>query len=296
MLIEGSAATDRVAVVCREIGPPDVDAVVDLLTRGFGAQRSRAFWAQALRRLAEREPPRGLPRFGYALESGGSLVGVLLLIASEVPGSDGASLRCNLSSWYVEPRFRPYATLLERRALRHREATYVNVTPAPHTRPGLLAQGYAPYADGRAVTVPLLARGGAKAIVRPARPGLMPGQDLSAAEVALLLDHAGWGCLSVVCTSEGQRLPFVFARRRRSGVIPFAYLLYCRDLDSFVRHAGPLGRYLAMGGMPLVVIDTDGPLQGIPGRYRQGYPKYYKGSGTPRPEDLAYTERAVFGV
>jgi hypothetical protein len=37
-------------------------------------------------------------------------------------------------------------------------------------------------------------------------------------------------------------------------------------------------------------------LQTIPGRYRQGYPKYYKGSRIPRPEDLAYTERAVFGV
>jgi hypothetical protein len=124
----------------------------------------------------------------------------------------------------------------------------------------------------------------------------VPGPDLSAAEVALLLDHAGWGCLSVVCTSEGQRAPFVFARRRRSGVIPFAYLLYCRDLDSFVRHAGPVGRFLAMRGMPLAVIDTDGPLQGIPGRYRRGYPKYYKGPDLPRPEDLAYTERAVFGV
>jgi hypothetical protein len=296
VLIEGSAATDRVAVVCREIGPPDVDAVVDLLRRGFSTERSSAFWVRALRRLAEREPPRGLPRFGYALESGDSLVGALLVIASEVPGPDGASLRCNMSSWYVEPRFRPYATLLERRVLRHREATYVNVTPAPHTRPGLLAQGYVPYAGGRAVTLPLLARGGARASVARAAPGLAPGQDLSCAEVSLLLDHARWGCLSLVCTSEGQRYPFVFARRRRSGVIPFAYLLYCRDLDSFVRHARPLGRFLAMRGMPLVVIDTDGPLQGIPGRYRQGYPKYYKGPDLPRPEDLAYTERAVFGV
>lgn len=250
----------------------------------------------ALQRLAEREPPPGLPRFGYALESGGWIVGALLVVASELPSPDGPDLRCNMSSWYVEPRFRPYATLLERRALRHREATYLNVTPAPHTRPGLLAQGYVPYAGGRAVTFPILARSVEKASVARATAGLPAGRDLSAAEISLLLDHARWGCLSLVCTSGGRRFPFVFGRRRRSGVVPFAYLIYCRDLDSFVRHAGALGRYLAARGLPLVIIDTDGPLRGIPGRYRQGYPKYYKGAGAPRAEDLAYTERALFGV
>jgi hypothetical protein len=295
-LIAESLRRAAPSVVCREITPADLGQVVELLTRGFRAQRRRGFWAQAVQRLAEREPPSGLPRFGYALESGGVLVGVLLVIASEVPDGQGTSLRCNVSSWYVEPSFRPYGTLLERRALRHRQATYLNVTPAPHTRPGLMAQGYVPYASGRFVAVPALSFGGPKVEITSAAEGLAPGRGLSAAEVELLLDHARWGCISLVCMDGGRRFPFVFAPRRRHAVVPFAYLVYCRDLDSFVRYAGPLGRFLALQGLPLVAADANGPLPGVPGRYQDGYPKYYKGGQAPRAGDLAYTERGVFGV
>jgi hypothetical protein len=284
------------SVVCREINPADLPQVVELLTRGFPAQRRRGFWAQAVQRLAERKPPSGLPRFGYALESGGVLVGVLLVIASQVPDGQGTILRCNVSSWYVEPSFRPFGTLLERRALRHRQATYLNVTAAPHTQPGLIAQGYVPYASGRLVAVPALSFGGPRVEITPATGSLTAGHGLSAAEVDLLLDHARWGCISVLCICEGKRFPFVFAPRRRYAVVPFAYLVYCRDLDSFVRCAGPLGRFLALRGLPLVAIDTDGPLPGVPGLYQGGYPKYYKGGQAPRAGDLAYTERGVFGV
>jgi hypothetical protein len=283
-------------MICREIVEGDLDDTVDLLTRGFRTQRSRAFWERAVSRLAEREPPPGLPRFGYALVSGDAVVGVLLVISSAIPDGNGTSLRCNMSSWYVEPDFRSYGTLLERRALRHREATYLNVTPAPHTRPGLLAQGYSAYAGGRAITAPALSRNSAEAQVIIATPGLVPGGDLSAGEVRLLVEHASWGCISLVCVSGGQRFPFVFARRRRHALLPFAYLLYCREIGSFVRFAGPIGRFLAKRGMLLVAADTSGALRGVPGMYLDGYPKYYRGSQPPCPSDLAYTERAVFGV
>jgi len=53
---------------------------------------------------------------------------VLLLIASEAVDD---VRRCNVSRWYVEPEYRVYGTLLVRRALRHRDVTYINVSPAP---------------------------------------------------------------------------------------------------------------------------------------------------------------------
>ena len=60
---------------CREIAETDLDAVADLLTRGF-VGRSRDYWMQGLRRQAEREVPNGYPRFGYMLDNGGAAAGL----------------------------------------------------------------------------------------------------------------------------------------------------------------------------------------------------------------------------
>jgi hypothetical protein len=57
----------------------DLDAIADLLTRGF-APRSRDYWIAGLRRQAVRDVPGGFPRFGYMLDNGRAPVGVLLLI------------------------------------------------------------------------------------------------------------------------------------------------------------------------------------------------------------------------
>ncbi len=47
---------------CREIAETDLDAVADLLTRGF-VGRSRDYWMQGLRRQAARDGASGLPAF-----------------------------------------------------------------------------------------------------------------------------------------------------------------------------------------------------------------------------------------
>jgi hypothetical protein len=92
---------------CREIGAADLDAVAELLTRGF-AGRSHDYWMSGLKRQGAREMPEGYPRFGYLLDHEGSPVGVLLLYSARE--EDGETvIRCNLSSWYVEPAFRNYA-------------------------------------------------------------------------------------------------------------------------------------------------------------------------------------------
>ncbi len=247
-------------------------------------------------RLAAHVAPAGLPRMGYVLEAGGTIVGVLLLIASQ--GPDGEN-RCNVSSWYVEPDFRLYGTLLVRRALRHKGVTYVNVTPAPETWDMLAAQGYSRYSVGRAFGVPVLAsflaRKGAGSVSRVREP-IRPGTDLTDHEIKLLQDHARWGCISLVCTGPEGRVPFVFGRRWRKGVIPFVYLLHCRGLDSFAAYARPLGLHLLRYGVTLVVADAEAKFAGMPSWFQGGFPKFFRGGQAPACHDLAYTERAIFGV
>ena len=283
------------AIRCRQIGEADIAAVGALLGRGF-PNRTRQFWSEALATLARREPPLGLPKYGYLLESGDAPVGVLLLICTTVREADRLATRCNLSSWYVEPSYRAYATLLVSQALADKDATYTNVSAAPHTWPIIEAQGFLRYCDGVFVAVPMLKDlFGGGVYVFDAREN--PTTSFDASEQDILHSHAEHGCISLWCESAGYAYPFVFRPRVVKRAIPCAQLIYCRDVAEFVRFAGPIGRYLARHGKPFVIIDSNGAIAGLIGTFRPGrMTKYFKGPQRPRLGDLAYTEYAVLGV
>jgi hypothetical protein len=84
----------------RQIDARDVDAVANLLARGF-ALRTRGYWQRRSRSSPHIRRPPGFPKYGYLLESDGAPVGVILLIFSAVPSAAGTTIRCNVSSWYV---------------------------------------------------------------------------------------------------------------------------------------------------------------------------------------------------
>jgi hypothetical protein len=284
------------AIRCRQIGEADIAAVAALLGRGF-PNRTRQFWTDALDRLARREPPPGFPKYGYLLESGDGPVGALLLICSTIPEGGRVATRCNLSSWYVEPAYRAYATLLVSQALGHKDITYTNVSAAPHTWPIIEAQGFSRYCDGVFVAVPMLKGlfGGEGVRVFDARQN--PTASFDPAEQDILQRHAEHGCISLWCETAAGAYPFVFQPRLVKRAMPCAQLIYCRDVGDFVRFAGPIGRYLARRGKPFVIIDSNGAIAGLLGTFRPGsMPKYFKGPQRPRLGDLAYTEYVVLGV
>jgi hypothetical protein len=281
---------------CRQIEQGDVAAVAELLIRGF-PNRSRQFWHRALDQLTRREPPRDLPKYGYLLETNGAVVGAILLICAEMRSDGSVTPRCNLSSWYVEPAYRAYAPLLASQALRHKEVTYLNVSAAPHTWPIIEAQGFSRYSEGIFICMPALSRAAAgdTAAVFDARH--RPAVAFDPFEQEVLEQHAEHGCISLWCETREQAFPFVFRPRMVKHVIPCAQLIYCRDIADFARFAGPIGRYLAVRGRSLVVVDANGPIAGLVGIFRRGSkPKYFKGPQRPRLGDLAYTEYAILGV
>jgi hypothetical protein len=281
-------------VRCREITTSDIDGIANLLASGF-PKRTRDFWIRALKRLSEHLTPSGFPKYGYLLECKRDPVGAILLIFSSILVNGEPRIRCNVSSWYVEPAFRGYAAMLVSRALRHKHVTYFNITPAPNTVPLLEAQGYVRYCIGRLVCAPALCARFDGSRVKEVTPEICPDEDLSSFEIELLLAHANYGNISLTCNSTNRRHPFVFAPRRKFG-LPYAYLAYCRDLEDFVRFAGPLGRFLARRGFPVVVLDSNSPIRGLIGIYSDAFPKYFKGPDRPRLGDLAYSERVIFGV
>lgn len=280
----------------RQIADSDVNDVVELLTRGFAPHRSRLFWQGVMARLAAHATPPGAPRYGYMLDAGNGPVGVVLLVSTTISTGDAMQARGCFSSWYVEPAYRSYAGLLVSQAMRHKDVTYLNLTSAPHTRPIVQAQGYTCYARGvfiAALALQLFARGPGSRVV-PAHA--TPQASFTPFERQVLLDHAAYGCIAVWCETGERAYPFAFRPRTLKG-IPCTQLVYCRDVQDCARLVGPLARYLTPRGRPLLLIDANGPVPGLVGKYfDQKMPRYFRGPDRPRLGDLAYTEVAMFGV
>jgi hypothetical protein len=283
---------------CREIAPDDLDAIADLLARGF-AGRSRDYWMTGLRRQAMRDVPDGYPRFGYMLDRGGAPVGVLLLIYTDRREANAAEIRCNLSSWYVDPAFRNYAPMLTKIAQRLKEVSYVNISPARWTWPIIEAQGFRAYCEGLFFSLPLLSRGGSAARIEIVSADRVEIDGLPAADSKLLIRHARNGCLSLVVHRAQGTMPFVLQplRIRRGFIAPPAMkLIYCRDVTEYVACAGAIGRLLLARGKIVVVLDANGPVPGLVGVYtEQRGRKYFKGPVQPRLGDLSDTELVIYG-
>jgi hypothetical protein len=288
-------------VRARQIGDADIEAVVELLTRGFAPRRTREYWQQGLDRMAARPPLEGAPKFGYLMESAGVPVGAILLIHAAMRTGTSWSIRCNVSSWYVEPAFRGQAPLLISQALKRRDITYVNMSPARHTRPIVEAQGFTRYSDGQyfALLMPspfAKSRGTIVTADKIAAAEIAPG-GLASHERDLLIDHARFGCISLCACKDGIAYPFVFVPRILKRLVPCVQLIYCRSVDDLADFSRPIGTFLAARGRNLILIDANGPIRGLMGKYVAGLaPKYFRGPAMPRLGDLAYTEAALFGM
>ncbi|CCD95179.1 conserved hypothetical protein [Bradyrhizobium sp. ORS 375] len=284
---------------CREIGDPDLDAVADLLARGF-PRRTRDYWSAGLRRQATRTAPEGYPRYGYLLENDGRPVGVLLLIYTDRGSASRPAIWCNLSSWYVEPAFRNYATLLTRIAQRRPEVTYVNISAARQTWPIIEAQGFRAYCKGLFFSMPALSFAGTGARIERIAADAPPPDGIPPDEADLLIRHARYGGLSVVVRLKRAAVPLVFQQVRiRQGrfALPAMQLIYCRSVSDYIACAGAIGRYLLPRGYVSVMIDANGPVAGLIGVHteRRGR-KYIKGPQPARLGDLSDTELPLYGA
>jgi len=276
----------------REISEADLPAVARLLNQGFDF-RSVDYWLRGLKRHASRPRPANYPAFGYCLDSGGTPVGVILLLFSEVRAGDETVIRANVSSWYVEPAFRAFAPLMVKAAIKDKAVTYFNITPAPHTWSTVEAQGFSVYCKGQVYGALMLSPSARGAKVDLFSASHVAG--LTAYEAELLRQHDGFGCLSMVVRDGTGAYPFVFQKHYVNGIVPVHRLLYCRQIDDVRRFAGNVGRFLARRGGLLVRFDANGPVSGIVGWYseKRGR-KYAKGPHWPRLGDLAFTEAALF--
>ena len=289
---------NQAKVRCREIRESDIEAVADLLTRGFAGRR-RAYWIEGLRRQALRPVPEGYPRFGYMLDHEGLPVGVLLLLYTTREHDGETAIRCNLSSWYVEPGFRNYAPMLTKIAQRHKEVTYLNISPAVWTWPIIETQGFKAYCRGLFFSLPVLSRPLPEASVETVPPAAKSIDGIGECDAEVLMRHAQYQCLSIVCRTADGTFPFVLQPLRiRKGWIapPAMQLIYCRDVAEYVACAGTIGRFLLRHGKISVVLDANERIPDLAGIYTEARGrKYFKGPHPPRLADLTDTELVLYG-
>jgi hypothetical protein len=289
-------AAKKSDVRVRLIEDEDIPTVADCLRRGF-PYRSRGYWVRALERMSQRSRIGDFPRYGYMLDTPDGPVGILLVIYSRHAGTTGESIRCNLSSWCVDKDYRFYAPLLHTVAVSAKDVTYVNISPAAHTRRGIEALRFKRFCNGEIVFAPALsaARRNARVVAfaaDSAEAALLPDR-----ERTILAEHAALGCRALVCVEDGVAHPFVLQRRtafRR--LLPCQQLIYCRSMDEFVAFAGSIGRHLLLRAWPIFMADANGPVPGLVGKYLAEHgPKYFKGPVQPTLGDLSYTELVILG-
>jgi hypothetical protein len=175
--------------------------------------------------------------------------------------------------------------------------TLVNISPASLTVPTIEAQGFTRYSIGAFAGVPAFAGRSGKLRICYVSQMSSGGAGLAPHELAMLQDHEGYGCISLVCTSDAGSFPLIFRRCIfRRFPVPCARLIYARDLEDISKFAGPIGRFLALRGMVWICVAAPAPLRNMPGRFiGTKFPLYFKGPVRPRPGDLAYTEAALLG-
>ena len=290
------------AVRCRAIVDTDLDGVVRVLGRGF-PDRTEAYWRDGLSRLASLPRVGSAPRYGYLLVHGEEVVGVLLTIFAPPPRTEGEASRCNLSSWYVDPKYRGYGVLLDTVAMRDRRVTYTNISPAPHSVEMHEARGFVPFCGGQAVILPALSRRPRNQSVRRWTEDVDGG--LTPHQADIMRHHVGFGCIALLCEEGRDRQPVLLMPRRlklsqRKGVgsgLPSAQMIYGPSGPELERWAGTIGRFLVRHhGILLLLVDADGPIPGVAGRYFEGRKrKYARGPHRPGLGDLTYSELVIFG-
>ena len=288
---QGTSSKNRNLLRVREITPADFDRVAELLGKGIGY--SNQYFLDLLQRIAEHPTPAGFPKYGRVLEADGSIVGAIILIFSTV-WSDGIfSVRCHVTGWCVEPPYRCYAAVFFAKDFRHDNVTYINISAKSDTLPIIETQGFTRYSSGQFMAVPAIQFASRDSQATVTEVDDIPNAPFEPFERELLSMHAKYGCICLWCVTAERAYPFVFRPRLFKRILPGVQLVYCRNIEDFVRFAGPIGRFLALRGRLVVRIDSNGPIRGLVGGFIEGMDsRYYKGP-KPRLGDLAYTHLAM---
>ena len=198
------------------------------------------------------------------------IVGAIILIYSTIWSDGIPTVRCHVCGWCVEPAYSGYATLFFAKDLKHKNITYLNISAKADTLPIIETQGFTRYSSGQFIAVPALQFAFGDNLVKVMGVDDVPTAPFAPFERDLLLAHAKYGCICFWCVTPARAYPFIFRPRFFKRFVPGVQLVYCSEMEHFVRFAGPIGRFLAWQRRKLTVrTDSNGPIPGLIGTTRR---------------------------
>ena len=131
-------------------------------------------------------------------------------------------------------------------------------SPAHWTWRTIESQGFRIYCGGRFFSFPALSRPKRGLRIEVVGEDARATAGLSEAEAALLVRHATYGCLSLVCrAADGRGFPFVLQPMRIWRIPLLAMqMIYCRDVADYLACAGVIGRFLLRRGRISLALDA----------------------------------------
>lgn len=235
------------------IGRDTVGEARALLARGFPL-RAEPFWAVGLDRLSAFHDAQGLGPIGQIMRVKGEAVGVILTMRSRRERADGAPPQTvvNLSSWYVNERFRLMAPRMLQKVLAEAVDSFTDLTPSPPVTDMIGRFGFVRCHDGGAIfALPVQALQ-----LGPGQIGPVETIALDAALGRLVEDHLSLGCLACALVDPDGSRPLVFSLGRRKG-LPAARLVYADDVASVRRNMGAIARFLLSRGVICLEMPAD---------------------------------------
>ncbi len=216
-----------------------------LLARGF-PMRAPAFWPAASTGSWPIMRPGVRPRRPDP-EVKGEAAGIMLTIRSR--RAEGGTV-VNLSSWYVEPRYRLLGPRMLTRILDEPADRFTDLTPSPVVTDMIGRFGFVQrHAGALLVALPVAA-------LSPARGVRIVDGAPDAADAPLLAGHSDLGCIVLRLVSETGETPLVVSVAQRRG-LPVARLVYAKDLAAVHAAIGPLARLLLARGLPLLEMPAN---------------------------------------
>lgn len=233
----------------RTIDKDDLSLASELLSKGF-PRRDRYFWESGLRKLQAYSSKQQHP-IGQFLIAANKPVGVLLTIPGTNPLTGGKVV--NLSSWYIEEKYRWYAPKMLMDATADAHTTFTDFTPSPEVVALNKKLGFKTFTAKLALVIlPFAAMGRATSdTILPL--GREPAGAFSETQWHSINAHLDMGCMAFSVKRDGVCHPVILDVIRRK-TVPIARVLHVSDCRLVTDNIGPIARLLLKRGLPLMSI------------------------------------------
>lgn len=236
-----------------------LEAAAELLARGF-PEKGQGFWIRGLSRLYAYSRAHDFSSVGSLLIAKEEPVGVLLKIPS-YHMTTGQKL-LNLSSWYVDAKYRWFAPRMLQQAMADNTVVYTDFSPSENAAKLNQQLGFRTFTARHLLfALPYTALVG-RNTGSVLEIDQVPKGGLSECELDSIKLHVEFGCLALAVKQDGIYHPVVFdvVSKRK---IPLAQVLYAGNAETVIANMRPISRFLLKRGVPLLslVVPTDSKVQ-----------------------------------